>query len=33
MDYTRPQLAVIIDPIRAAFSAAKKRGVKLRYLT
>jgi two-component system, OmpR family, sensor histidine kinase VicK len=33
MDYTRPQLAIIIDPIRAAFSAAKKRGVKLRYLT
>src|ERR687886_3001556 len=33
MDYTRPQLAIIIDPIRGAFHDAKKRGVKLRYLT
>ena len=33
MDYTRPQLAIIIDPIRRAFHNAKKRGVKLRYLT
>ena len=33
MNYTRPPLAVTIDPIRGAFSDAKKRGVKLRYLT
>jgi two-component system sensor histidine kinase VicK len=33
MDYTRPPLAITIDPIRGAFSDAKKRGVKLRYLT
>jgi two-component system, OmpR family, sensor histidine kinase VicK len=33
MNYTRPPLAVTIDPIRAAFSDARKRRVKLRYLT
>jgi signal transduction histidine kinase len=33
MNNTRPPLAVTIDPIRGAFSDAKKRGVKLRYLT
>ena len=33
MDYTRPSLAITIDPIRGAFSDAKKRGIKLRYLT
>jgi two-component system sensor histidine kinase VicK len=33
MDYTRPPLAITIDRIRGAFSDAKKRGVKLRYLT
>jgi signal transduction histidine kinase len=33
MNYTRPPLAITIDPIRDAFSDAKKRGVKLRYLT
>jgi two-component system sensor histidine kinase VicK len=33
MNYTRPALAITIDPIRSAFSVAKKRGVKLRYLT
>jgi signal transduction histidine kinase len=33
MNHTRPALAIIIDPIRGAFSDAKKRGVKLRYLT
>ena len=33
MDYTRPPLAITIDPIRGAFIDAKKRGVKLRYLT
>jgi two-component system, OmpR family, sensor histidine kinase VicK len=33
MDYTRPPLAITIDPIRGAFSDAKKRGVRLRYLT
>jgi two-component system, OmpR family, sensor histidine kinase VicK len=33
MNYTRPPLAITIDPIRGAFSDAKRRGVKLRYLT
>src|SRR5919198_2597147 len=33
MNYTRPPLAITIDPIRGAFHDAKKRGVKLRYLT
>jgi hypothetical protein len=33
MNYTRPQLAVVLDPIRHAFIDAKNRGVKLRYLT
>jgi len=32
MDYTRPPLAITIDPIRGAFTDAKKRGIKLRYL-
>jgi hypothetical protein len=30
MNYTRPQLAVVLDPIRHAFIDAKNRGVKLR---
>jgi two-component system, OmpR family, sensor histidine kinase VicK len=33
MNYTRPTLAITIEPIRAAFVDAKKRGIKLRYLT
>ena len=33
MNYTRPQLAVALDPIRNAFADAKNRGVRLRYLT
>jgi two-component system, OmpR family, sensor histidine kinase VicK len=33
MNYTRPQLAVALGPIRHAFVHAKKRGVRLRYLT
>jgi hypothetical protein len=33
MNYTRPQLAVVLDPIRYAFVHAKNRGVRLRYLT
>jgi two-component system, OmpR family, sensor histidine kinase VicK len=33
MNYTRPQLAIALDPIRHAFVHAKNRGVKLRYLT
>jgi hypothetical protein len=33
MNYTRPQLAVALDPIRHAFVHAKNRGVRLRYLT
>jgi two-component system, OmpR family, sensor histidine kinase VicK len=32
MNYTRPPLAITIDPIRGAFVDAKKRGIKLRYL-
>jgi hypothetical protein len=33
MNYTRPSLAVILEPIKRAFLDAKGRGVKLRYLT
>jgi signal transduction histidine kinase len=33
MNYTRPPLAITIDPIRGAFVDTKKRGIKLRYLT
>jgi two-component system, OmpR family, sensor histidine kinase VicK len=33
MNYTRPQLAVALDPIRHAFADAKRRDVRLRYLT
>jgi hypothetical protein len=33
MNYTRPQLAVELEPIKKAFLDAKSRGVKLRYLT
>jgi two-component system, OmpR family, sensor histidine kinase VicK len=33
MNCTRPQLAIIIEPIRKAFIDAKSRGVKLRYIT
>jgi hypothetical protein len=33
MNYTRPTLAITIEPIRGAFVNAKKRGIKLRYLT
>ena len=33
MNYTRPTLAIAIEPIRGALINAKKRGIKLRYLT
>ena len=33
MNYTRPTLAITIEPIRGAFVDAKKKGIKLRYLT
>jgi len=33
MNYTRPSLAVILEPIKKAFRDAKGRNVKLRYLT
>ncbi|MDP9290611.1 MAG: hypothetical protein M3P08_20775, partial [Thermoproteota archaeon] len=33
MNYTRPPLAIGLDPIRNAFLDAKNRGVHLRYLT
>jgi two-component system, OmpR family, sensor histidine kinase VicK len=33
MNYTRPQLAVIIEPIKKGFVDARSRGVGLRYIT
>jgi two-component system, OmpR family, sensor histidine kinase VicK len=33
VDYTRPSLAVEIEQLRKAFLSAKRRGVKLRYVT
>jgi two-component system sensor histidine kinase VicK len=33
MNYTRPPLAITIEPIKKAFLDAKNRGVRLRYLT
>src|SRR5438445_13147287 len=33
MNYTRPSLAVILEPIKKAFLDTKGRGVKLRYIT
>ena len=33
MNYTRPALAITLEPVRNAFIDAKKRGIKLRYLT
>ena len=33
MNYTRPPLAITIEPIRSAFINAKKRGIKIRYMT
>jgi two-component system, OmpR family, sensor histidine kinase VicK len=33
MNYTRPPLAILIEPIKKAFLDAKSRDVKLRYLT
>jgi two-component system, OmpR family, sensor histidine kinase VicK len=33
MNYTRPQLAIILEPIKKAFFNAKNRNVKIRYLT
>ena len=33
MNYSRPRLAIGLDPIRNAFLNAKSRGVHLRYLT
>jgi two-component system, OmpR family, sensor histidine kinase VicK len=33
MNYTRPQLAIVLDSIRNSFIDAKNRGIKLRYLT
>jgi translation elongation factor EF-1beta len=33
MNYTRPSLAVILEPIKKGFLDARGRGVKLRYLT
>jgi len=33
MNYTRPQLAIVLEPIKKAFLDAKSRGLKLRYVT
>ena len=33
MDYTRPSLALRIEPIRKSFLGAKDRDIKLRYIT
>jgi two-component system, OmpR family, sensor histidine kinase VicK len=33
MNYTRPPLAILIEPIKNAFLDAKSRSIKLRYLT
>jgi hypothetical protein len=33
MNYTRPSLAILIEPIKEAFLDAKSKGVRLRYLT
>jgi signal transduction histidine kinase len=33
MNYTRPQLAILLKPIKKAFLDAKTRGVELRYVT
>ena len=33
MSYTRPSLALSLKPIKSAFLDAKRRGVKLRYIT
>ena len=33
MNYTRPPLAIGLDPIRKAFLQAKDRGIYLRYIT
>ena len=33
MNYTRPQLAIVLEPIKKAFFCAKNRSVKTRYLT
>ena len=33
MTHTRPSLAVSLKPIKGAFLAAKRRGIKLRYIT
>jgi len=33
MNYTRPELAIVLEPIRRAFLDAKSRHVRLRYIT
>lgn len=33
MNYTRPQLAVIIEPLKKVFVDVRSRGVGLRYIT
>src|SRR5437899_81614 len=33
MNYTRPSLAIVLEPIKKAFLHARSRGVRLRYIT
>jgi len=33
MNYTRPSLAIVLEPIKKAFHHARSRGVRLRYIT
>ncbi|MFL6403137.1 MAG: hypothetical protein ACJ71M_06660, partial [Nitrososphaeraceae archaeon] len=33
MNYTRPELAIVLEPIRRAFLDATNRHVRLRYIT
>jgi two-component system sensor histidine kinase VicK len=33
MNYTRPELAIVLESIRKAFLEAKNRSVRLRYIT
>ena len=33
MNHTRPQLVIMLEPIRTAFLDAKRRNVDIRYLT
>jgi two-component system, OmpR family, sensor histidine kinase VicK len=32
MNYTRPQMAIVLEPMKKAFVDAKTKGVRLRYV-